>query len=52
MSNYRKIYEQYYGVKIPKDHHIHHKDMDHDNNDPLNLECLHKDEHARGGRIM
>jgi hypothetical protein len=47
MTSYRKIYENYYGVKIPKDHHIHHKDMNHENDDPLNLECLHKDVHAQ-----
>jgi hypothetical protein len=47
MSDYRKIYEQYYGVKIPKGYHIHHKDMNHSNDDPLNLEALPKDEHAQ-----
>jgi hypothetical protein len=47
MTNYRKIYEHYYGIRIPKGYHIHHKDMNHGNNDPLNLECLHKDVHAQ-----
>lgn len=47
MGNYRKIYEQYYGVKIPKGYHIHHKDMNHENDDPLNLEALDKDVHAQ-----
>jgi HNH endonuclease len=46
MSNYRKIYEQHYGP-IPKGHHIHHKDMNHSNDDPLNLEALAPDEHAQ-----
>jgi hypothetical protein len=40
--NYRKIYEDYHGIKIGKDefgrsHEIHHIDGDHSNNDPLNL---------------
>lgn len=47
MKNYRKIYEEYYGVKIPKGYHIHHKDFDRKNNDPLNLEMLTPDEHAQ-----
>jgi hypothetical protein len=47
MPHYRKIYEQYYGVKIPKGYHIHHKDMNHGNDDPLNLEALTPDEHAQ-----
>jgi hypothetical protein len=45
--NYRKIYEQFYGGKIVKGYHIHHKDMNHANNDPLNLEALAPDEHAQ-----
>jgi len=45
--HYRKIYEQHYGVKIPKGYHVHHKDMNHANDDPLNLEALHPDEHAK-----
>jgi hypothetical protein len=44
--HYRKIYEQHYGP-IPKGHHIHHKDMNHANDDPLNLEALHPDAHAQ-----
>lgn len=47
MTNYRKIYEQFYGVKIAKGYHIHHKDMNHWNNDPSNLEALTPDEHAQ-----
>jgi len=45
--NYKKIYEEYYGVKVLKGMHIHHKDMNHENNDPLNLEMLTPDEHAQ-----
>ena len=40
----RVVWEQHYG-KIPVEHHIHHKDENPLNNDILNLECLHKDEH-------
>lgn len=46
MTKYRKIYEQHYGP-IPKGYHIHHKDMNHANDDPLNLEALSPDEHAQ-----
>ena len=46
MSNYRKIYEQHHGP-IPKGFHVHHKDMNHVNDDPLNLEALHPDAHAQ-----
>lgn len=45
--NYRKIYEEYTGVKIPKGYHIHHIDGNHNNNDPKNLEMLTPDEHAK-----
>jgi hypothetical protein len=48
-SNYRKIYETNFGP-IPKDeyghsYHIHHKDGNHQNNDPLNLIALSAQEH-------
>ena len=46
MANYRKIYERHYGP-IPKGYHIHHRDMNHENDDPLNLEALDKDVHAQ-----
>lgn len=46
MANYRKIYEQHYGP-IPKGYHVHHKDMNHGNDDPLNLEALEPDIHAQ-----
>jgi len=42
---YRKIYENYYGVKIPKGMHIHHIDGNRENNDPLNLKLLTPKEH-------
>lgn len=44
--NYRKIYEQHNGP-IPKGFHVHHKDMNHANNHPTNLEALSPDEHAK-----
>jgi len=47
MRGYRKIYEEHYKIKIPKGYHVHHKDMNHANDDPLNLEALSPDEHAR-----
>jgi len=43
---HRKIYEQNYG-KIPNGWHIHHKDHNHENNDPSNLEALSPDDHAK-----
>ncbi len=48
-TNYRKIYEQYYG-KIPKDvngrsYQIHHIDGDRSNNNINNLKCVSITEH-------
>jgi len=48
-TNYRKIYEQYYGP-IPRDeqgrsYEIHHIDGNHSNNDPTNLKCVSIQEH-------
>lgn len=45
--DYRRIYEEHYLVKIPKGYHIHHIDGNHENNDPLNLECLSPADHAQ-----
>ena len=47
--NYRKIYEQHYGL-IPKEpngrsYEIHHQDGDHTNNDPANLIAVTLQEH-------
>jgi len=47
--NYRKIYEQHYGL-IPKEadgrtYEIHHIDGDHSNNDPTNLKAVTIQEH-------
>lgn len=48
-KNYRKIYQEHFGP-IPKDqdgrtYDIHHKDGDHSNNSPENLEVLSIKEH-------
>jgi hypothetical protein len=42
---YRKIYEDFHGVKIPKGYHIHHIDGDRSNNHPQNLKMLTPEEH-------
>jgi hypothetical protein len=47
MKNYRKLYEQYHGIKIPKGFHIHHIDGNHDNNNIENLKMLSADDHAK-----
>ena len=44
---YRRIYEDFYGIKIPKGMHIHHIDGNRDNNDPLNLQMVTPEEHAQ-----
>jgi hypothetical protein len=44
-KNYRKIWEEYNGKKIPKGYHIHHIDGNHSNNDPNNLICCSPQEH-------
>lgn len=44
MSIYRRIYTQHFGP-IPKGYHIHHKDGNHSNNDPLNLVAITAKEH-------
>lgn len=44
---YRKIFEEYYGIKIPKDYHIHHIDGNRNNNNPENLQMLSPEEHFK-----
>jgi hypothetical protein len=44
MSIYRRIYTEHFGP-IPKGYHIHHKDGNHSNNDPLNLVAIAAKEH-------
>lgn len=45
--SYRKIYEDFHNIKIPKGWHIHHIDGDRNNNDISNLEMLKPDDHAK-----
>lgn len=56
VNNYRKIWEEHNQQTIPKGYHIHHIDGNHDNNDPLNLECLsakdHWEKHYEQGDIV
>lgn len=48
---HRYIYEREYGP-IPPGYHVHHKDEDKSNNDPLNFELLLAEEHgAHHGNI-
>lgn len=47
MSDYRKLYEQVYGVIIPNDFEIHHIDFNHSNNNPANLIMLPKELHKQ-----
>lgn len=42
---HRKIYEEFYGVKIPKYMEIHHIDGNHNNNDINNLKLVTWQEH-------
>lgn len=44
---HRKIYESWYGVKIPNGFDVHHIDFNRDNNDPQNLLMLPSELHHR-----
>lgn len=46
-NNYRKIYEDATGHKIPVRFHVHHIDMNHYNNDILNLVSIPRSLHRR-----
>ena len=46
-KNYRRIYEEYYGIKIPEGFIIHHIDSNRDNNNISNLLMLPKTLHSR-----
>lgn len=45
MKLHRTVYEEFYGIKIPKFMDIHHIDGNHSNNDPLNLKLVTIREH-------
>lgn len=46
-ENYRKIYEDYFGIEIPESFDIHHIDCNHSNNEIDNLIMLPKELHQR-----
>lgn len=46
-KQYRKIVEKHYGVKIARWFDVHHKDMNHENNDIDNLIVLTRAGHMR-----
>lgn len=52
MKNYRKIYEEALGIKIPEGHEIHHIDFDRNNNTIKNLISLPKELHQRYHSIL
>lgn len=43
---HRLIYENFWGVKLPNEIHIHHKDGNPSNNCILNLEAMTQSEHS------
>lgn len=45
--NYRKMYAERYNITIPEGYDIHHIDLNHDNNDIVNLLLLPHDLHMR-----
>ena len=44
-KKHRRIYEDYYNVRLPSDVEIHHIDGDHGNNDVSNLKQVSIEEH-------
>lgn len=46
IMNYRKLYAKHYGITIPSDYDIHHKDGNRANNAIANLILLPKKVHA------
>ena len=46
-ENYRRKFEKYYGIKIPKGYDIHHIDLNHENNDISNLLLLPRELHSQ-----
>ena len=45
--DYRKLYENYYNVKLSSSWDIHHIDFNHSNNDICNLVALPKELHHK-----
>ena len=45
--NYKKAYENYYGIIVPDDFEIHHIDYNHGNNAMNNLVALPKELHRK-----
>lgn len=41
------VWENHHGRKVPKGHHVHHRDENKENNTPRNLECLLGVDHLR-----
>ena len=52
MENYRKIYEKYCNIKIPKGYVIHHIDGNRENNDIRNLVMLPNELHKKYHEIL
>jgi hypothetical protein len=46
-TDYRRSWEQHFKVRIPTGYHVHHKDKDRTNNNPVNLLCLPIEEHIK-----
>jgi hypothetical protein len=46
-SEPRRIWETHYKREVPEGYHIHHKDGNHDNNDPENLICMSLEQHIK-----
>lgn len=44
-ENYRKKFKEHYGIKFGPKFHIHHIDLDHENNDIENLMILPEELH-------
>lgn len=50
--NYRKVYEDYTGTKIPAEHCVHHLNGDPFDRRPQNLVCLREISHRGGHREL
>lgn len=52
MFNYRKYYAEYYSISFDSSYHIHHIDLNKDNNDISNLILLPSKLHTRYHYIL